>query len=212
MLHTAPVQLAQRCAEEALDHKGRWFSTTSAPCPKSTAWPPVPKSGSTATTVIWSSRCKGPAAPGSCPKPPWRHSWLTPTPCPSPPWKAPWIGRPPTCPTPCGAFPGPGVSLMDVHRWPITGRGGLGPEHRSALLPGPVCPSKTAAEHTDSHPGPPAAKEQKRLGPGRRGRRLSFTITETELLCFWPTVLNSRRREDFFAFPCPFPRKTFCIC
>ena len=57
-----------------------------------------------------------------------------------------------------------------------------------------------------------AAKEQKRRGPGCRGKRLSFTITETELLCFWPTVLNSRSKEDFFRLSLPFSAEALRIC
>lgn len=57
-----------------------------------------------------------------------------------------------------------------------------------------------------------AAREQKRRGPGHRGRRLSFTITKDELLCFWPTVLNSRRKEDFFRLSLPFSAEALRIC
>lgn len=57
-----------------------------------------------------------------------------------------------------------------------------------------------------------AAREQKHRGPGHQGHRLSFTITENELLCFWPTVFNSRRKEDFFRFSLPFSTEALRIC
>ena len=57
-----------------------------------------------------------------------------------------------------------------------------------------------------------AARKQKRRGPGHRGCRLSFTITQDELLCFWPTVLNSRRKEDFFRLSLPFSAEALRIC
>ena len=119
MLHTAPVQLAQRCAEEALDHKGEVVLHYICTLPQ------IHGLASRAQKRINRYyRHLEQSLQRACRTR--RHNWLTPTPCPSPPWKAPWIGRPPTCPTPCGAFPGPGVSLMDVHRWPITGRGRSG--------------------------------------------------------------------------------------
>lgn len=57
-----------------------------------------------------------------------------------------------------------------------------------------------------------AAREQKRRGPGRQGRRLSFAVTETELLCFWPAVPNSRRKEDFLRLSLPFSTEALRIC
>ncbi len=57
-----------------------------------------------------------------------------------------------------------------------------------------------------------AAAAQNCRGPGRNGRRCSFTICDDELLCFWPTVLNSKCEEDFFSFSVPFSAKDHQIC
>lgn len=57
-----------------------------------------------------------------------------------------------------------------------------------------------------------AAAAQHFRGPGWMGRRSSFTISDTELHCFWPTALNSRCKEDFFSFSAPFSVKGNSIC
>lgn len=82
-------------------------------------------------------------------------------------------------------------------------------------LPCTLCqftPGKQKKKHRFLNRARKAAAAQHFRGPGWMGRHSSFTISDTELHCFWPTALNSRRKEDFFSFSAPFSVKDDSIC
>lgn len=84
--------------------------------------------------------------------------------------------------------------------------------HAGLLCPLPqFFPGKRAPRRFFSQAKKAAAAQNQR-GPGHRGRRSSFIISSSELVCFWPTTLNSRRKEDFFYFSVPFSAKERGIC
>ena len=213
MLHTAPVQLAQRCAEEALDHKGevvlhyictlpqihglasraqkrinRYYRHLEQSLQRACRTRLLPQA-TVAAQLAHANALPFTPLEGALD---WETTYLSDT-----LWSLSWTWRVTDGRTPL-AYHWQG-EVWDLNTGLPCSLDRFAPQkqRRSTRI-------LTQARR--------AAKEQKRLGPGRRGRRLSFTITDTELLCFWPTVLNSRRREDFFRFSLPFSPEDLCIC